>query len=104
MNPKVSVIIPVYQAQDFLGLCLDSVLAQSFTDYELILVDDGSMDASGIICDEYERKDGRIKVIHQQNVGSSAARNTGLEEAKGDYILFIDADDWVDSNHLERVL
>lgn len=104
MNPKVSVIIPVYQAQDFLGLCLDSVLAQSFTDYELILVDDGSVDASGIICDEYERKDGRIKVIHQQNVGSSAARNTGLEEAKGDYILFIDADDWVDSNHLESLV
>lgn len=103
-SPKVSVIIPVYNVDHYLEQCVNSILGQSFGDFELILVDDGSKDQSGAICDEYEKKDVRVKVIHQQNAGSSAARNTGLKVANGIYILFVDADDWVDSNHIESMV
>ena len=103
-SPKVSVIIPVYNVDHYLEQCVNSILGQSFGDFELILVDDGSTDRSGAICDEYEKKDVRVKVIHQQNAGSSAARNTGLKVANGIYILFVDADDWVNPNHIESMV
>lgn len=100
----VSVIVPVYNVGKYLGRCIDSILAQTFTDFELILVDDGSTDDSGKICDEYAKHDSRIKVIHQENGGVSSARNRGLDECKGRWIAFIDSDDWVDSNYLETLL
>lgn len=103
-NPKVSVIVPVYNVQDYLRQCVDSILAQTFEDYELILVDDGCTDHSGSICDEYETKSDKAEVIHQQNGGLPVARKVGIEHAHGDYILFVDADDWVDPDHLESLI
>lgn len=101
---EVSVIVPVYNVEKYLNECIDSILAQTFTDFELILVNDGSSDRSGEICDEYAIKDKRIKVIHQQNGGVSVARNTGLNEAKGTYISFVDSDDVVLPNYLYVLL
>ena len=89
----VSVIVPVYNSKDYLPCCLDSIVAQSYSDLEIILVDDGSTDGSGIICDDYAHRDSRIKVIHQENGGNSNARNTGLKNVKGDSVLLIDHDD-----------
>ena len=89
----ISIIIPVYNVEHYLAECLDSVLAQTYKNLEIILVDDGSIDGSGQICDNYAGKDSRIKVIHQTNAGVSAARNKGLKVAKGEYIGFVDADD-----------
>ena len=94
--PELSVIVPVYKVEKYLSKCIDSILAQTFTDFELILIDDGSPDRCGEICDEYAAKDSRIIVIHQQNKGVSAARNAGLEIAKGKYIGFVDSDDWIE--------
>ena len=91
----VSCIVPVYNVASFLGRGIDSVLAQSFKDFELILVDDGSSDGSGAICDDYSQRDSRVKVIHQENAGVSAARNAGLRAAKGDWVTFVDSDDLV---------
>lgn len=102
--PKVSIIVPVYNVEPYLRQCLDSILAQTFTDWECILVDDGSKDGSGAICDEYAEKDSRFRVVHQENKGSSAARNEGLSLSKGIYLSFIDSDDWVENNYLERLL
>lgn len=96
-TPEISIIIPIYQVEKYLPRCLDSILAQTFADFELILVDDGSTDNSGVICDSYSEKDKRILVLHQQNAGVSAARNAGLDAAQGEYIGFVDADDWVDT-------
>ena len=93
MNPSISVIIPVYNSGKYLSNCLESVLSQSFVDWELILINDGSKDDSGKICDKYSQIDPRIKVIHQKNQGVSSARNRGLEIAKGDWIYFCDSDD-----------
>ena len=93
--PTISIIIPVYNIEKYLKRCVDSILNQTFTDFELILVDDGSADNSGKICDEYSEKDCRIKVIHKENGGVSSARNVGLENAVGEYIMFCDADDFV---------
>lgn len=90
---RLSIIVPVYKAEKYLRKCIDSILSQSFRDWELILVDDGSPDQSGEICDDYAKIDERIKVIHQQNEGVSMARNQGLEVATGDYVTFIDSDD-----------
>jgi len=90
---KVSIVIPVYNVEKYLRNCLDSVRAQKFTDFEVILVDDGSKDASPEICDEYAKKDGRFRVIHKTNEGVSHARNTGIKEAAGDYVYFLDSDD-----------
>lgn len=101
---EISVIIPVYNVEKYLNECIDSVLAQTHTDFELILVDDGSSDRSGQICDEYAVKDNRIKVIHQPNGGVSVARNTGLYEAKCEYITFVDSDDVVLPNYLSVLL
>ena len=99
--PKISIIVPIYKAEKYLHRCIDSILAQTFTDWELLLVDDGSPDRSGAICDEYASKDARIRVFHKENGGVSVARNLGLDNAKGDFITFIDADDWITSNTLE---
>ena len=92
---EVSVIVPVYNASDYLRRCINSILEQTFKNFELILIDDGSMDDSGEICDEFATIDHRIRVIHQRNLGVSAARNQGLNYAQGTYIMFCDADDWV---------
>lgn len=97
----VSVIIPVYNSESYLHRCVDSLLTQSYTDFELILVDDGSRDSSSDICDEYARKDGRIKVFHKENAGVSSARNLGLDNATGEFVVFVDSDDWVDIHFLE---
>lgn len=99
----VSIITPVYQVEPYLPQCLDSILAQTYPHWELILVDDGSKDRSGSICDEYARKDGRIRVIHTENRGAAAARNTGLAHAVGDYIAFVDSDDYISENMIERL-
>ena len=105
MNSKIfiSVIVPVYKVEKYLHRCIDSVLAQTFTDFELILVDDGSPDNCGKICDEYAEKDERIHVIHKENGGLSSARNAGLDIATGDYIVFIDSDDYVENCLLQLV-
>ncbi len=93
MEKLLSVIVPVYNAEKWLNRCIDSILEQSYKNFELILVNDGSKDASGEICDDYAKKDQRITVIHKANAGVSEARNTGIEIAQGDYIIFIDSDD-----------
>ena len=101
---KLSIVIPVYDVESSLDRCLKSVVEQSFADYEVILVDDGSTDRSPQLCDEWARKDPRIKVVHQQNGGLSAARNTGIELSQGDYITFIDSDDYIGEGTLEAVM
>lgn len=93
--PKISVIVPVYNTEKYLRRCIDSILAQTFTDFELLLVDDGSKDNSGTICDEYVEKDPRVRVFHKENGGVTAARNMGIEEAKGEWLAFVDADDYI---------
>ena len=100
----VSVIVPVYNAAPYLTRCLDSIAAQTCGDFETIVIDDGSTDSSGRICDGYGRKDGRFRIIHTENRGFSAARNRGLEEASGDWIYFADADDYVHPRVLEVLL
>lgn len=99
-TPDVSVIIPVYNAEKYLSECIDSILNQSFENFELILVDDGSSDTSGSICDEYSRKDERVKVYHLPNGGVSSARNFGLDKAQGEWITFVDSDDYVGQYYL----
>ena len=99
-----SIIVPVYKVEQYLSQCVDSVLSQSFADYELILIDDGSPDGCPQICDEYQKSNKKVKVIHQQNKGISAARNAGLNVAKGKYVLFLDSDDfWEDVDALKKV-
>lgn len=97
--PLVSAIIPVYNTEPFLRKCLDSVLGQTFTDFELLLIDDHSTDSSYSICKEYEAKDGRVRVIQNPKKGVSSARNLGISEARGKYVTFIDSDDWVDPEY-----
>ncbi len=99
--PKVSVIVPVYNTEKYLAECIESISNQTFKDLELILVDDGSTDNSGTICDEYAKKDNRIKVFHQENGGVCHARNKGLDNATGKYICFVDSDDYLEHNALE---
>lgn len=101
---KISIIVPVYNVQLYLKDCLSSILNQSFADFELILINDGSTDNSGKICDEYAAQDGRIKVIHKQNGGPGGARNAGLDIARGDYIMFCDSDDLYDADMAEYLL
>ncbi|WP_281696188.1 glycosyltransferase family 2 protein [Bacteroides clarus] len=100
---KISVILPIYNAANSLSRMIDSILAQTFFDFELLLINDGSTDCSHIICDEYAIKDSRIHVFHKLNAGVSAARQTGLEMAKGEYIIHADADDWVEPSMLEEL-
>lgn len=98
--PKISVIVPVYNVEPYLRQCVDSILNQTFMDYELLLVDDGSTDRSGAICDEYASLDARVKVFHTTNRGVSAARNLGIDEASAEWITFVDSDDWVENGYL----
>lgn len=98
---QVSVIVPVYNVEYCLSRCIDSILSQTFTDFELLLIDDGSKDNSGNICDEYKFKDDRIRVFHKENGGVSSARNWGIANSYGEHIAFIDSDDWVGENYLE---
>ncbi|WP_295363468.1 glycosyltransferase family 2 protein [uncultured Succinivibrio sp.] len=100
----ISVIVPIYKVEKYLGKCIESIIRQSYSNLEIILVDDGSPDRCGAICDEYARKDSRIKVIHQDNMGLSVARNTGLNIATGEYITFVDSDDWIDQNFIKLLL
>jgi len=106
--PKISVIVPVYNVEQYLHRCVDSILAQTFTDFELILVDDGSPDNCPSICDEYAKKDNRVVVIHQNNGGLSAARNAGIDwsfaNSDSEWITFIDSDDWVHKQYLKALL
>lgn len=101
--PQISMIVPVYQVERYIAQCIESVLQQTFRDFELILVDDGSRDASGRICDTYAARDGRITVIHTENRGAAAARNAGLDRARGSYITFLDGDDYLAETMLERL-
>ncbi len=102
-EPKISIIVPVYKVERYLRECLDSILAQTFGDWECILVDDGSPDGCPQICDEYAARDPRFRVIHRTNGGLSAARNSGLREARGEYIEFVDSDDWIAPQMFERL-
>lgn len=95
MNPTVSIIVPVYNVQDYLSRCIDSIIGQEYKDFELLLIDDGSTDLSGEICDSYAAKDARIKVVHKENSGVSDTRNLAIEIASGTYIQFMDSDDWI---------
>ncbi len=98
MSDTISVIVPVYNVAPYLQRCVNSILAQTYQDLELIMIDDGSTDNSGSICDELQKKDPRIIVIHQNNQGVSAARNAGLDKCTGGYISFVDPDDWIEQN------
>lgn len=99
----ISVIIPVYNVEDYLERCLKTVVNQSYSDLEIILVDDGSIDNSGTLCDKFAMKDSRIKVIHKKNGGLSSARNAGIDIATGEYIAFVDSDDWIDLTTYEKM-
>ena len=105
--PQISVIVPVYKVEPYLRRCVDSILAQTFVDFELILVDDGSPDNCGAMCDEYAQKDSRVRVIHQENGGLSAARNAGIDwvfaHSDSQWLTFVDSDDWVHPEYLERL-
>ena len=100
----ISVIVPVYNVEKYINRCIESVLAQTYRNFELILVDDGSPDNCGAICDDYASKDRRIRVIHKENGGVSSARNAGLDSAGGDYILFVDSDDYITPEHIELLI
>ena len=100
-KPLISVIVPVYKVEDYLGRCVDSLLNQTYENLEIILVDDGSPDGSGKICDAYAERDGRVRVIHKENGGLSSARNAGLDIAGGEYVGFVDSDDWMDEHTYE---
>lgn len=103
-NSLISVIVPVYKVESFLSKCVDSILAQTYRNLEIILVDDGSPDNCGVICDEYAAKDSRIKVIHKKNGGLSDARNAGMEIMTGEYVGFVDSDDWIEPTMYEKLL
>lgn len=100
----ISIIVPVYKVEKYLARCVDSILGQSYKNFELVLVDDGSPDNCGKICDEYAKKDCRVKVVHKKNGGLSSARNAGVAVSSGDWIYFIDSDDWVEENLIEDVV
>ena len=100
----VSIIVPIYNIEGYIRECIDSILAQTYPDFELILVDDGSPDNCGRICDEYAEKDVRIKVIHKENGGLTSARNAGLSVAKGDWIMHVDGDDWIEPDMIESLI
>lgn len=104
MNPQISVIVPIYNVEKYIHKCIDSILSQTFTDFELILVDDGSPDKCGDICEQYAIKDDRIKVVHKENGGLSDARNAGMKYVNGIYIVFVDSDDWIESTMIEEMV
>lgn len=103
MNPLISVVVPIYNVQQYLEKCIDSIIAQTYTNIEIILVDDGSKDGCPAICDEYAKKDDRIRVIHKPNGGLSSARNAGIEIATGEYISFVDSDDYISEDMIEQL-
>lgn len=103
-KPKISFIVPVYKVEKYLPACIDSIIGQSYPDFEVILVDDGSPDDSGRICDEYAAKDERVRVIHQANGGLSRARNRGMDEARGEYFWFVDSDDFIHEDCLSNIV
>ena len=98
----ITVIVPIYNMEAYLCTSLDRLLQQSFQDYEILLIDDGSKDSSGEICDRYAREHSRIRVVHKPNGGLSTARNAGIEHARGEYLTFCDPDDWVDADYLQQ--
>ena len=100
----VSIIVPIYKVEDYIRECIDSILAQTYPDFELILVDDGSPDDCGRICDDYAKRDNRIKVVHKVNGGLTSARNAGLEVAKGEWIMHVDGDDWIEPDMIESLI
>lgn len=104
MGDKISVIVPIYKVEDYLHRCVDSIINQTYTNLEIILVDDGSPDNCPMICDEYAKKDSRIRVVHKKNGGLSDARNAGLDIATGEYIMFIDSDDFVDTEMMGSMM
>ena len=95
MNALISVVVPVYNAQGYLSDCLESLTRQTHKDLEILVIDDGSKDESAALCRQWEKKDGRIRLIQKENGGVSSARNLGLEQARGEYVAFVDADDWL---------
>ena len=103
-QPMISVIVPVYNVEAYLPKCVDSILAQTYKTLEIILVEDGTKDSSGKICDEYAKKDSRIRVVHKENGGLSSARNAGMDIARGDYFGFVDSDDWIEPEFYETML
>lgn len=102
--PKISVIVPVYNTEKSLHRSIDSILSQTFTDFELLLIDDGSKDSSGEICDEYAQKDSRVRVFHKENGGVSSARNLGLDNTQGEWVTFVDSDDWIEKNAIDALV
>ncbi len=102
--PSVSVIIPVFNTEKYLVACIESLRSQSFKDFEVLLVDDGSTDGSGRICDEYSKTDDRIVAVHKENGGVCSARNAGLDAARGEFVVFVDADDCLNESHLEHLM
>lgn len=100
-NVKVSIIVPVYKVEQYVSRCIESIIGQTYQNWELLLVDDGSPDGSGVICDDFAEKDSRIRVFHKENRGVSAARNYAIDRALGEYITFVDSDDWLDSECLD---
>ena len=102
--PKISIIVPVYNCKKYLRQCLDSILSQTFKDWECLLIDDGSTDESGSICDEYARRDNRFAAYHKENGGLTSARNYGLERSVGEWIMHVDGDDWIEVDSIERLL
>ena len=101
-DPKISVIVPVYKVKQYLEKCVNSITNQTYKNLEIILIDDGSPDGSPALCDKLSKTDNRIKVIHKENGGVSSARNTGLANATGDYIAFVDSDDWIELETFEE--
>lgn len=101
--PLISIIVPVYQVKEYISECVESLLAQTYSNLEILLVDDGSMDSSGKICDKYAAEDDRVRVIHQENQGAAGARNTGLDHAEGKYVAFVDSDDRVCLGYIEEL-
>lgn len=99
----ISVVIPVYNAEQYLRRCMDSVLKQDYEEIEVVLVDDGSVDDSGLLCDGYAQKDNRVRVVHQENQGASIARLNGLRIARGEYVTFVDCDDWIDNHYVSTL-
>ncbi len=104
MSNKISVIVPVYNVEPYLNKCINSILDQTYKNLELILIDDGSTDRSGLICEEYKKRDPRIIVIHQSNMGVSSARNAGLNICSGSYVSFVDSDDWIEKNMYQDMI
>ena len=103
-RPTISIIVPVFNTKKYLAQCVDSILNNTFKDFECILIDDGSTDGSSELCDEYKAKDSRVIVVHKKNAGGSAARNDGLRIASGNYITFIDSDDYVSDNYFQSLI